>query len=88
LDLRQLLGERLELVLDAGALVLELPDLCAGLVEVSAERIGQTGFSISSVTAGTTNRAPFGMKWPSSRRMPRTVWMRAVRVESHPERRQ
>jgi len=43
---------------------------------------------MSSRTLGTTWLAPWGIVWPSSRRMPRTALMRAGRVASQPERKQ
>ena len=46
LHLRKLLGERLELVLDASALVLELSNLGARITQVRTEHVGQIRISV------------------------------------------
>ena len=46
LDFRKLLGERLELVLDASALVLEFSNLGAGITEMRTEHVGQIRISV------------------------------------------
>ena len=46
LHLRKLLGERLELVLDANALVLELSNLGARITQVRTEHVGQIRISV------------------------------------------
>ena len=46
LDFRKLLGERLELVLDASAFVLEFSNLGAGITEMRTEHVGQISISV------------------------------------------
>jgi len=92
LDLSELFGECFELVLDACGLVLELSNLGASITEVRAEHVGQIRISVFD-ELGDGGHDEVSALWDEEPELAQEPsygideLMRAVRVESHPERR-
>jgi len=86
-------GQEIELALHGLDALLEVADLQGGFGQGEAQGIGDARLgSIDPLedpghdVVGTLGDGVGGMVWPSSRRMPRTVWMRAVLSASQAER--